>query len=60
MTALRDLFLDAMQAAGYDLLTACEWWQDVYKPEIKALLPGKYTYNIGTHEITFSKIKTVP
>jgi hypothetical protein len=57
MSKLRDLFLDAMQAAGYDLITACEWWNDEYKPEIKALPPGRYTYTIGRHEITFSKIK---
>lgn len=56
MSKLRDLFLDAMQASGYDLITAITWWNKSYWPEIKALPPGKYAYQIGTHEITFKKV----
>jgi hypothetical protein len=55
MYKLRELFLDAMQAAGYDLITSLQWWHKSYLPEIKALPPGKYTYTIGKHEISFKK-----
>lgn len=53
---LVNMFCTALEDAGYDVLSAIELWHTVYKPEIKALSPGKYTYYIGKTEISF-KIK---
>jgi hypothetical protein len=55
MNKLKNLIVSTLQLAGYDLLTACELWEG-FKSEILTLKPGKYTYNIGTTEITFTKV----
>lgn len=54
---LRELFLDALLSVGCGVLQAIELWNVTYWPEIKALPPGRYKYNIGKHEITFKKVK---
>lgn len=48
------MFLTALEDSGYDVIGALEQWNDVYKPEIKSLPNGKYVYNIGRTEISFS------
>jgi hypothetical protein len=55
MNKLKELVLDTLQLAGYDLITACGLWEG-FKAEIMSLKPGKYTYNIGCTEITFTKV----
>ena len=55
MIALRDMFLDAMESNGYNVLGAIMEWNEHIYPEIKALPAGKYAYTIGRHEITFIK-----
>jgi len=55
MNKLRDMFLDALESAGYDVISAVELWNTRYHPEIKSLPNGKHVYNIGKYEITFKK-----
>lgn len=56
MTKLRDLFLDALESSGYNVLSAIEYWNTTLKPEILALPPGKHIYHVGRHEISFRKV----
>lgn len=56
MNKLRDLFLDALESTGYDVLSSITLWNTEYKPEILALPKGKHIYYIGKHEITFKKV----
>lgn len=47
-------FCSAMEENGFGVLESIEKWNTIYKPEIKALPPGRYTYLIGRDEITFT------
>ena len=51
---LAHMFLTALEDSGFDVLSALEQWNTIYKPEIKALNNGRYTYNIGRTEIKFT------
>lgn len=51
---LTNMFLTALEDSGYGVIDAIGLWNTVYKPEIKALKPGRYTYNIGRTEIKFT------
>lgn len=56
MIKLRDMFLDALESSGYNVLSAIEYWNTTLKPEILALPTGIHTYYIGKYEITFRKV----
>ena len=51
---LVNMFLTALEDCGCDVIGALEQWNTIYKPEIKSLKSGSYTYNIGRTEIKFS------
>jgi len=54
-STLRDMFLDALESAGYNVIGALEEWNAHILPELKALPTGKHVYNIGKREITLIK-----
>ena len=52
MEEFRDEILDALQAAGYDLCTALEYWNQ-FRKEIHTMKPGKHTIMVGKTEFKF-------
>ena len=54
METLKNSVLDALQSAGYDLISSMEYWGK-FKEELKTLPPGKYNYIVGNTEISFTK-----
>lgn len=51
---IKTMFFNALQSAGYDLISCGELWLK-FKNEVKNLKPGKYSYQIGSTQISFKK-----